>query len=202
MTNMNKRNGLILLIIFALMILTVWFAPDEKTMGAGIKPVYVHVALTWAGMLGLVSAGVLGLVVLVRNRQNWHDWMETIFWVSLIYFILGVVVSFVAAKVNWGAIDLQEPRTVAGLQFSAIALIVKIVGGWFPWNRLRALLNVLLLAVLWWTTTSAPLVLHPAQPVRDSGSASIQFEFALLTGLMILAGVQIVSSIYRMNKNR
>ncbi len=196
----NTRDSLIFLVLVILMMLTVWFSPDEKTMGAGIKPVYVHVALTWAGMLGLLLAGIMGLAVLLTNRQGWHDWMETIFWVSLIYFMLGVVVSFVAAKVNWGAIDLQEPRTVAGLQFSAIALIVKIVGGWFPWNRLRALLNVLLLAVLWWTTASAPLVLHPAQPVRDAGSTGIQLGFALLTGLMVLAGGWIVSLVHSLNE--
>ena len=29
------------------------FAPDEKTLGTGIKYVYIHVAMTWTGMTGL-----------------------------------------------------------------------------------------------------------------------------------------------------
>jgi len=77
------------------------FAPDEKTMGSGIKPVYVHVAFSWAGMVGVLIGGVLGLWVLVKDNRQWHHWMEAVAWVGVIWFLLGVVISFAAAKANW-----------------------------------------------------------------------------------------------------
>lgn len=193
----KSQDWVVLIILVALMGVTVWFSPNEKTMGTGIKSVYVHVAFTWAGMLGLLLASIMGLFVLVRESNHWYNWMESTFWVSLVYLLMGVLVSFVAAKINWGAIDLKEPRVVANMQFLAVALIAKIIGGWVPWRRIQALLNVILLFVFGWLTVAAPLVLHPEQPVRNAGSVGIQLTFAILTVLMVLAGYWIALIINR-----
>ena len=37
-------------------------APEEATLGAGIRSVYVHVALIWVGLAGFVVAGLLGMI--------------------------------------------------------------------------------------------------------------------------------------------
>ena len=64
----------------------VWLAPAERTLGPGIRWVYVHVGLMWAGTLG-------------------------------------GVVSMIAARANWGAVFLAEPRMAAALRFLALAAI-------------------------------------------------------------------------------
>ncbi len=177
--------------------IVLWFAPAEKTMGGGIKPVYVHVAFSWAGMVGVLLGGLLGVWVLAKNGQRAHDWMETIAWVGVIWFLLGVIISFAAAKANWGAISLTEPRTAAGLQFSAIALIAKTVAGWLPWQRLHALVNIALVGVMWLLTFSAPLILHPRDPIRTATSAGIQTTFVAMFVVVLLFGVWAVMLIRR-----
>lgn len=54
--------GLILSAIATPAALIVWIAPEERAFGAGIKWRYVHMALTWTGMTGVVVAGMLGVL--------------------------------------------------------------------------------------------------------------------------------------------
>ena len=51
--------------LLALAAVVVLSAPAARTLGDAMRVVYVHVALTWAGMLGLAVAALLGLGVLV-----------------------------------------------------------------------------------------------------------------------------------------
>jgi hypothetical protein len=45
------------LALLLFMALLVWQAPVEQSLGQGIKIVYVHVGLIWAGMLGFAVNG-------------------------------------------------------------------------------------------------------------------------------------------------
>lgn len=176
-------------------VILVWFAPAEQTLGQGIKVVYVHVALMWVGMAGLALAGMLGAwIAVVPNARSFRldAWMDKFGWVALGLFIAGVVISFLAAKINWGAVSLREPRTEAGMIFSAVALIVKIVGGWLPSRRLRGALHALLMVLVVWSTVNTPLVLHPKNPVGASSSSAIQFAFIGLSVLTALLFIWIV----------
>ena len=55
----------------ALAALLLWLAPAEQTLGSGITSVYVHVALTWTGMTGLIIAAVLGLAPII-HISSWR----------------------------------------------------------------------------------------------------------------------------------
>ena len=58
--------------------LLLWLAPAEKTMGTGMRSVYLHVGLIWTGIAGFGVGGLLGLLVLFRNdtrldvRGDWR----------------------------------------------------------------------------------------------------------------------------------
>jgi hypothetical protein len=166
--------------------LVVWLAPEEQTLGQGIKSVYVHVALIWVGMAGLALAGLLGLTVIVWASEKISSWMQIIGWVGLAFYAAGLAMSALASKVNWGNIFWQEPRMRAALSMLAAALIVQIVASWVPWLRLRGLLSSGLIVLLAWSTLSAPLVLHPDNPVATSSSLAIQMTFL---GLSLLCGL-------------
>ncbi len=172
-------------------------APNEKTMGAGIKPVYVHVAFSWVGVVGILLAGGMGLLLLVRDSKKLFWWMEVVSWIGLVWFLAGIVLSFLAAKANWGGIFLAEPRTAAGLKFIAIALIAKTVVEWLPWRKLGALVNIALVGVLWLTTFSAPLILHPKDPIRTATSVGIQTTFGAMFVVVLLFGVWVAWMIRR-----
>ena len=169
-----------------------WLAPAEKTLGQGIKIVYVHVAFMWAGMLCLTLAGVLGGGVLLWARQTWQPWAHAIGWVGLGLFAAGVGMSLLAAHINWGGIFWAEPRMLAALNILAIGVIVQNANGWLPGLRVRGLLNVGLAAFLTWSVLSTPLILHPRNPIHSSASLAIQLTFVGLFVLCSLAAAVVV----------
>lgn len=166
----------------------VWLAPQEQTLGQGIKSVYVHASLIWVGMAGVVVAGLMGLAALLFASDRISSWMGSVGWVALAFYASGVGMSLVASKVNWGQIFWQEPRMRAALNLLALMLIVQITTAWLPWVRLRGFMRFGLLVVLAWSTLNATLVLHPSNPVSSSSSAAIKLTFLGLFILSTLAG--------------
>lgn len=190
--NASKTKPTILGGIILLASLLLWFAPLERTLGAGIKIVYIHVALIWTGMTGLALLGILGLGILLTAQQKLQAWTQTIGWVALGFFAAGIGISTIAAKVNWGAVFWQEPRTVAMLQVLAVGIIVQVANSWPIWPRLKGLFSVLVVAFLSWSLLNTPLVLHPRNPARTSPSLGIQLSFFGLFLLSCLAASWLV----------
>lgn len=166
----------------------VWLAPEEQTLGSAIKYVYVHVALTRAGMYGIYLAGILGLVIAITNRAILQQWTQKLTWVAYLLFLAGGIVSLMAERVSWGGIPWSEPRNVTTLNVLTVGIITLILAGWVPWVRLRGLLYTTLAAYAAWVIPRTPLVLHPEDAVGTSTSALIQWTFAGLTALCVLIG--------------
>jgi len=175
--------------IFIAAALIVWFSPAEQTLGRGIRAVYVHVGLTWAGTAVFVITAVLGALVLFTSSRWLHDWMRPAGWVATGIYAGGVGMSMVASKVNWGAVFLQEPRMAAAINVLGIALLIQFGANWFPWMRLRGLLHIIFLGLLYWLTFQAPLVLHPRDAISTSSSTSIRTTFTALFVLFLTAGL-------------
>jgi len=181
-----KYPWLVLGIIIVVAALLLWIAPAERVLGQGIKAVYVHVALMWVGMLGLAVATILGVVVAISERARLSRWMQIIGWTSLIFFTGGVVMSVVAAQVNWGAMSWGEPRTAAALQSTAVAVILMSLAYLINAYRIKGLLHVMMGLYMAVTIGRAPLVMHPANPIGESNSSLIQFTFL---GMFVLCGL-------------
>jgi hypothetical protein len=198
MDSMIVRRGtswFVLVAIVVLAMLLLWLAPAEQTLGSGITSVYVHVALTWAGMTGLTVASALGLATVIFSRPVLQDWAHTIAWVGLGSFAAGLAISALAAGINWGNVFWQEPRFNSALQIVAVSLIVQVINTFPIAYRLRGLLQVLPAIVLIWLTTVTPLVLHPGNAARTSPSIAIRFTFLGLYVLCLLACAWIVVAI-------
>lgn len=155
----------------------VWLSPPERTLGDGIKVVYVHVSFTWAGMVGFNIAGLFGLFMLFTNKRILDDWNQVISWVAWSWFAMGFLLSLWAAKVNWGIIYWREPRVLAAMQFLIVALLVLMANRFLSSIRLRGALSALLAFMLMWSLLGAPLVMHPKSPIRESSSGAIQLTF-------------------------
>lgn len=195
----NRKNGLFWILIITAATALVWLAPEEKQLGQGIKSVYVHVALIWVGMAGLVAAGLIGVGVLVSDNRKLSSWMETVGWVALGFYAAGVIMSILASKVNWGNVFWQEPRMKVALNMLALALIVEVFVSWVPWRRLKGLLSALLVMILAWTTMSAPLVLHPKNAIGTSSSSAIKMTFL---GLSLLSSAAAAWIVWYVNSKR
>ena len=165
-------GGLITAVLFLL-----YLAPEEATLGRGIRTVYIHVALTWTGMAGFILAGLVGLAVLATANEKLARWMQTLGWVAYGFYVAGVAVSALASKVNWGGVFWQEPRMMAAFTSLAVATIIMVVNTWVPWVRVRGLLQAIIPAVIVWIVSNAPLVLHPGNPIFSSEATGIKFAF-------------------------
>ena len=111
---------------------------------------------------------------------------------QLVPNVAGIVMSFPAAQVNWGGIFLAEPRMRAGLNNIALALIVLVATSFVRQVRANGLLAAGLAIFLAWSTYTAPLVLHPSNPIGTSPSPAIKLTFAALLALCVAASAWIV----------
>jgi hypothetical protein len=163
-------------------------APPEKSLGEAIRYVYVHVALTRAGMWGFYLAGMLGIVLVLIASDRLQYWTQVLTWVAFALFFAGGIGSIFAQQVSWGGLLLEEPRNRSSLGVMAVALIVLVINNWIPWVRVRGLLYVALAAYVVWTIPRTPLVFHPANAVGSSPSTAIRWAFLILTLLACLIG--------------
>lgn len=187
--------------VLTLAAVLLWLAPAEQTLGAGIKVVYVHVALIWTGMTGLMVAALLGLGAAIWQRKAVQGWAQTIGWVALAFFAAGLAMSAVAAWVNWGAVFWQEPRTARMLQVLALGLIVQVVNGWLGPVRVKGLLHLLPAGALLWSVAVTPLVLHPPDAAR-SAPPLMRFVFFGLFLLCALAAAAIAFRLRRLRREQ
>ncbi len=179
-------------LLAAAVVLLLWLAPAEKTLGTGMRSVYLHVGLIWTGIAGFTVGGVLGLLVLVRDDARLDGWAQVVGWVACGFFAAGFLSSMLASSINWGGVFLAEPRNTSALMVLCVALIVQIWGSWPVWVRLKGLLRVLLVVVFTWSNLTTPLVLHPQDPIRTSTSVAIQYSFLGIFALFSLAGALMV----------
>lgn len=175
---------LALVIIFLLSV-----APEERSLGAGIRSVYIHVMFSVSGRIGLTLLGFIGAIVLLSGSLRWYHWAQTLGWVALILFSIGLLSSSFSSRVNWGAVFFEEPRFRMSSQIIALGFIVQILNSWLGNRRnvlrLKGALHAGLALFMTWQILTTELILHPSNPIGTSDSTGIQITFALLLGLML-----------------
>ncbi len=198
-TNLQSRPWLFWGVLLVLAALVVWLGPEEQTLGAGIRSVYIHVALIWVGMGGLAVAGLIGLAVIATANPKTAAWMQNVSWVGALFYAAGVGMSIISSKVNWGNVFWQEPRMRVALNMLALVVVFQVLMAWLPWTQVRGALSALLIAIMLIATYAAPLVLHPDNPIGTSDSAGIRMTFV---GLTLLAGVGAVWLVWFFQKSK
>ena len=172
----SKRTFLLPVLILILMAVLTALAPEEKTLGVGIKPVYVHVSFTWTGLVAFALAAVLGLVGAIWPSQKTLSWVKAIFGAAIASFLLGFLLSMLASYVNWGGVPLQEPRFISSMRILAVAALAGALMNFVPWERLVSLLGAAPAVMMFFITQSPRLALHPDSAVRSAPPA-IMYTF-------------------------
>ena len=126
MTSLRHRPFWPLLGLCALLTaLILILMPAEKTLGQIIKIVYLHGALSRAGMIGFWAAGIVGIIYLLRPRPALARWTQALLLGGWSYWAAHFLVSMPATRLTWVPwIAWGKPRVTMTLQVLLAGLVV------------------------------------------------------------------------------
>lgn len=168
--------------------------PAEKTLGQVIKIVYLHGALSRAGMVGLIAAGIVGLVYLISRKPVLARWTQALLLSGWGFWVAHFIVSMPATRLTWGPwIAWGEPRVTMTLQLIGAGLIVIAVTWLLSDNRFTAGATLLLAAAVALMAGRTGVLRHPLDPIGTSPSTQLRLVYLLLlipvvSSMILVAG--------------
>ena len=166
--------ALLIAIILALM-------PPEKTLGQIIKIVYLHGALSRAGMVGFFAAGATGAVYLLRPRPTLARWTASLMLSGFCFWSAHFLVSIPATRLTWGPwIAWGEPRVTMTLQLAGVGLVIIAISWLLSDARFTAGANALMGIAVAVMAGRTGVLRHPLDPIGGSPSATSRFVYLLL----------------------
>jgi hypothetical protein len=202
----RRRFWLLIALSIALAALILLLMPAEKTIGQVIKVVYLHGALSRAGMLGFVLAGILGLAYLIGVAETLGQWSRALFISGWAFWTAHFIVSMPATRLTWGPwIAWGEPRVTMTLQVVAAGLLVILVTWLLKDIRFAAAANLLFAIAFAVLAARTGVLRHPLDPIGSSPSGLLQLIYLALlvpvTGCMVLVAWRLTtSSLLRLSK--
>jgi hypothetical protein len=179
---------LILGLILVTQITVLILAPEERTLGNGIKPVYYHVSLTWTGLLFLLSSFVGGIWTLVSGSHKSSTLLSRLLNSGFLIFGLGFCVSMYASVVNWGGVPFSEPPVQQAIGYMLAGVFFWWASWWIKSARPRGAVGALAAAMVLMATNSSQSILHPESPVNTS-PVWIKATFYVMFGLGLALGI-------------
>lgn len=165
-----------------------FFGPEEQSLGANVRIVYLHGAWVLAAELAFLMAGLAGLIGLITPRKVFHAWSAALGRAGIVFWVTYLPLSLWAMRANWNGLFLAEPRFRLAVIFAATGVLVQL-GLWLidkEW--ITSLANILFIVVLRFTFATAENVMHPPpSPIFNSGNAAIILFFLALIGLALAA---------------
>ncbi len=168
--------------------------PAEKTLGQVVKIVYLHGALSRAGMAGLVAAGATGLAYLIRRRPGLLRWTQGLLLSGWGFWVAHFVVSMPATRLTWGPwVAWGEPRVTMTLQLMAAGLVVIVITRLLGDGRFTALAAFLLAIAVWVMAGRTGVIRHPLDPIGTSPSTLLRLVYLALlipvvSSMVLVAG--------------
>src|SRR5690349_5027607 len=100
---MSKLKSSIILfsITVIVMALLAIFGPEEKSLGANVRIVYLHGAWVLAAELAFVAAGLAGLIALITRHSAFHRWSAALGRTGIFFWITYLPLSLWAMQSNW-----------------------------------------------------------------------------------------------------
>jgi hypothetical protein len=175
----------ITIIVIALLAL---FGPEEKSLGANVRIVYLHGAWVLSAELAFVAAAIAGFVALITGRGLFHQWSAALGRTGIIFWITYLPLSLWAMESNWNGLFLSEPRFRLAVIFAVTGVLLQ-VGLWLintDWITSAA--NIIFIVVLRIIFATASNVMHPPpSPIFNSGNYAIIGFFLALILLTLVA---------------
>jgi len=185
------KSKLSIILFFATLVVIALLAllgPEEKSLGANVRIVYLHGAWVLTAELAFVAAGLAGLVALIARREIFHNWSAALGRTGIIFWVTYLPLSLWAMQSNWNGLFLSELRFRLAFIFAVTGILLQI-GLWLiniDWiTSLANLLFILLLRVIF---STAENIMHPPpSPIFNSGNYVIIGFFSALILLTLVA---------------
>jgi hypothetical protein len=174
--------------------------PEERSLGAQVRVVYLHGAWVWTALAAFMAAGVAGLIGLLFRRESVLCWSRACGHTGLFFWITYLPLSLWAMQTSWNGLFLSEPRWRLALAFSISGLLLQAGLGLIADLRLTGIANLGYAVVLIVALLRTENVMHPASPVLNADAWLIRFYFFSLLSLTLLAAGQVVRLFKRLNR--
>lgn len=188
---MSKIKSPLTLFFIALIVIALlaFLGPEEKSLGASVRIVYLHGAWVLAAELAFVAAGLAGLIALITRRKSFHQWSAALGRTGIFFWVTYLPLSLWAMQSNWNGLFLSEPRFRLAAIFAVTGVLLQI-GLWLiNLDWVTSLANLLFIVVLRVIFSTAENVMHPPpSPIFNSGNfAIIGFFLALILCTLVAA---------------
>ena len=164
------------------------FGPQDATLGANVRVVYLHGAWVLTAEVAFTAAGLTGLIGLIGHLGGWNDWSAAFGRTGIFFWVTYIPLSLWAMEANWNGLFLAEPRFRLAVTFAVAGLLLQ-VGLWIiNLGWLTSAANIIYIVILRIVLSTAQYVMHPPpSPIFNSGNGQIIGFFIALNLLSWLA---------------
>jgi hypothetical protein len=164
------------------------FGPEEQSLGANVRMVYLHGAWVLTAEIAFITAALAGLAGLVTRRAVFHDWSAALGRAGIVFWVTYLPLSMLAMQANWNGLFLSEPRFRLAVTFAVVGVLLQ-VGLWMMSNKLlTSAANIAYIIALRVIFAAAANVMHPPpSPIFNSGNYVIIGFFVALNLLTWVA---------------
>jgi heme exporter protein C len=159
-------------------------APTEETMGHAQRIVYVHVAVAWLGLAGILAAAVGGLLYLLRRDLAWDHRAQAAAELGSVASSLTLATGSLWAHEAWGSWWMWDPRLTTALVLWTLYCGYLVVRNAIddPHRRARVAAMVAIVSAI-----DVPLVVMATRWFRGMHPVSPEMEPAMR--LVLLASI-------------
>ena len=183
------RTPLILFIATVILIAVLaLFGPEEKSLGANVRIVYLHGAWVLTAEVTFLAAALAGVIGLITKRISFHRWSAALGRTGIFFWLTYIPLSLWAMESNWNGLFLSEPRFRLAVIFAVTGVLLQ-AGLWIiNINWATSLANIIFILVLRLVFSSASNIMHPPpSPIFNSGNYFIIGFFLAIILLTLLA---------------
>lgn len=164
------------------------FAPEEQSLGANVRIVFLHGAWVLTAEAALGLSAVAGLLGILTHRERLHHWSAALGRTGLFFWVTYLPLSLWAMQANWNGLFLSEPRFRLAVIFAVTGVLLQIGLTLLARPVFTSLFNVLFFAALRIGLSQADYVMHPPpSPIFSSGILSLQLFFIGIIFLTMVA---------------
>jgi hypothetical protein len=185
------------IVTLAAILLLTFLGPQEKSLGANVRIVYLHGAWVLTALVAFMAAGIIGAAALVARRTKLHLLSRALGYTGLVFWITYLPLSLWAMQSNWNGLFLAEPRMRVAFIFAIAGLLLQVGLTLLEYPALISLANAIYIVALLITLSRVDSVMHPPpSPIFNSGNFLLQFYFIALNLLTWVAAFLVMRVIY------